>query len=524
MVFEIAAATRADLVGRMDDHLAAMGFHYFGQTIANSKAKAEEIEARAFAVAEVASNTTTESWSAGTGGGHATIQLIRLYVKKAAELLKDEAARCGEAMDATPGAAGADGAGESQDSFDLSSKDREFYTQQRTEQVMAPLLAKGATFSKVKLSTKSFGIDAAKVVTKAFANIASTLKEVDLSDIIAGRPEEEAMKAMQIITEATLCANITHVDVSDNAFGEKGVRACSKMLQQQTGIESISFINNGISEQAAAAILELLASPQSLKKFHLDKNMTGDEGTVHVAALLARAPGMEDFKMAGSRFTSAGAVMLAKGLATGTSLARLDLTDNNVNEEGGIALAGMLFKQPGIRHLNFEATSLGPDAAAAVASALAAGCPQLEYLNLGCCDITPEGVPALAQAVSAMKNLRVLKIAENELGDFGVLQICMALKHSGCPLVELDVSTNELVQAGAVAAATLAASKPGFACLNLDANYISDEGVDEVRAVLEGAGISSALMPMEENDADMADEADEDQANGLNARLDQLKI
>ena len=30
-------------------------------------------------------------------------------------------------------------------------------------------MAKGASFSKVKLSTKSFGIDAAKVVTKAFA-------------------------------------------------------------------------------------------------------------------------------------------------------------------------------------------------------------------------------------------------------------------------------------------------------------------------------------------------------------------
>jgi Ran GTPase-activating protein (RanGAP) involved in mRNA processing and transport len=53
-------------------------------------------------------------------------------------------------------------------------------------------LAKGAAHSRVKLSTKSWGIDAAKVVTRAFANIATTLREVDLSDIIAGRPELEA--------------------------------------------------------------------------------------------------------------------------------------------------------------------------------------------------------------------------------------------------------------------------------------------------------------------------------------------
>jgi Ran GTPase-activating protein 1 len=329
---------------------------------------------------------------------------------------------------------------------------------------------------------------------------------------------------MQIITEATLGAKITSVDVSDNAFGEKGVRACSAMLQQQTGIESISFMNNGISEQAAAAILELLASPQSLKKFHLHKNMTGDEGTVHIGKLLEKAPHMEDFKMAGSRFTSDGAVTLAKGLASGTSLTKLDLTDNNVNEEGGIALATMLFKQPKMKHLNFEMTSLGPDASAAVASALAAGCPELEYLNLSSCDITPEGVPSVAKAISAMKNLKVLKIAENELGDFGVTQICVALKMSGAPIVELDVSTNELVHAGAVAAARLAAAKVGFTALNLDANYISDEGVEEVKSVLEGAGISAALMSMEENDADMADEVDDDQAASLNAMLDHLKI
>ena len=70
----------------------------------------------------------------------------------------------------------------------------------------------------------------------------------------------------------------------------------------------------------------------------------------------------------------------------------------------------------------------------------------------------------------------------------------------------------------------LAAAKVGFTALNLDANYISDEGVEEVKSVLEGAGISAALMSMEENDADMADEVDDDQAASLNAMLDHLKI
>jgi Ran GTPase-activating protein 1 len=81
-----------------------------------------------------------------------------------------------------------------------------------------------------------------------------------------------------------------------------------------------------------------------------------------------------------------------------------------------------------------------------------------------------------------------------------------------------------LVEKGAVAAAQLAASRAGFTSLNLDGNYISDEGVEEVKSIMEGAGIASALMPMEENDADMADEPDDDNAEGLDNLLKHLKL
>ena len=58
MVFSIAKEQRDDLVDRMADSLAAIGFHNYGQTFTDTRAKAEEIEARAFSVAEVASSTT----------------------------------------------------------------------------------------------------------------------------------------------------------------------------------------------------------------------------------------------------------------------------------------------------------------------------------------------------------------------------------------------------------------------------------------------------------------------------------
>ena len=57
MVFAIPKEQRDDLVTRMDDTLAALGFHCYGQTFGGTRAKAEEIEERAFSVAEAQAAT-----------------------------------------------------------------------------------------------------------------------------------------------------------------------------------------------------------------------------------------------------------------------------------------------------------------------------------------------------------------------------------------------------------------------------------------------------------------------------------
>lgn len=72
--------------------------------------------------------------------------------------------------------------------FDLYGKDREFLQGARAREMLEALLAPGASFRHVRLSTKSFGREAARVVVEAFTNIKDTLREADLSDIIAGRP------------------------------------------------------------------------------------------------------------------------------------------------------------------------------------------------------------------------------------------------------------------------------------------------------------------------------------------------
>ena len=56
--------------------------------------------------------------------------------------------------------------------------------------------------TQIKLSTKSFGRDAAEVASQAIANVSQSLVDVDMSDVIAGRPEAEALDALRIMSNA----------------------------------------------------------------------------------------------------------------------------------------------------------------------------------------------------------------------------------------------------------------------------------------------------------------------------------
>ncbi len=111
--------------------------------------------------------------------------------------------------------------------------DRDFLTAEGAEAALAPLLTPHASHKRIKFSTQSFGHDAAAVAARALGNVANTLEEADLSDIIAGRPEAEALSALTVITDALQGAKLKVLDLSDNALGEKGIRACAKALTSQ---------------------------------------------------------------------------------------------------------------------------------------------------------------------------------------------------------------------------------------------------------------------------------------------------
>lgn len=135
--------------------------------------------------------------------------------------------------------------------------------------------------------------------------------------------EDEALEALRLVAAALSTARLRSLDLSDNALGEKGLRAAADALRSP-GLGALALQNVGCSVHACAALQELLpAGACSLARLALFNNMSGDEGAGHIAALLGRCPGMADFRMASSRVGPAGGIRLAQALSAGAPAPRV---------------------------------------------------------------------------------------------------------------------------------------------------------------------------------------------------------
>lgn len=399
---------------------------------------------------------------------------------------------------------------------------REFLTSETAEEALAPMLAPGSTVSWIKLSTKSFGVDAAMVAARAIRNVSSTLKHADLSDIIAGRPEDEALQSLRIISEALALADLDSLDLSDNALGEKGIRACAAAVSHQKNLKHIAFQNVGCSVHGCAAVEELLVHCGNLRSIHLLNNMSGCEGAISIAKLVARCANLEEFKMASSRVGSDGGLALAHALARcGTNLRSIDLHDNPLTSEVSGALAQVILSHPHLCTINLNDTAMEDSGIEKLSLSLGRAAKTVKHLELEINEITPDGAAEIAKAISQMENLEYLNLKENELEDDGALEIAKALLGLN-RLETVDMRTNAIKRGGAVALAKACVTLPSIKELLLDDNEISEEGIEALMDVLKKGKKESILGSLEDNMPDEDDQGDYEGHETLDQAVDDL--
>ncbi|KAF5180626.1 Ran gtpase-activating protein [Thalictrum thalictroides] len=193
--------------------------------------------------------------------------------------------------------------------------------------------------------------------------------------------------------------------------------------------------------------------------------------------------------------------------------------------EAGVALSQALSSHVGLVEAYLSYLILEDEGAIALANAFKECTPSLEVLEMAGNDITAEAAPALASCIASKHLLKKLNLSDNKLKDEGAIRIGNALVGLK-QLKEVDMSTNQIRSAGARVLALSVIEKPEFQLLNLNENFISDEGIDEVTEMF--ARSPGILGPFDENDPEGEDgddkDEEEDDENELGLQLGNLEV
>lgn len=397
-------------------------------------------------------------------------------------------------------------------------------TAERARELLSSVKESGALeqlsrISTIRLSNKSFGQDSAEVVAGVLREMTG-IKVADISDIIAGRHEDDALVVLKIICSAIVENNtaglLEEVNVSENALGRKGLIACQDLLQVPS-VRRFYFCNNGLSAEASELITEiLLASPALVDgalpftTLHFYNNMSGENGAKASARLIEKCPNLEDLRYSATRAGKEGCAAIVQAMSGLRKLKRVDLADSSFSDENMSDLVDTLSKQPQLAYLNIRDGGLESEGIESLATELAKSKPPLEYIDLSGNDASEESLEPISVLLTSISD----SLEEFILDDSEVMDI-EAIKDTLIPalgklskLHTLSLCGCTLTAAAAVAVARCVCKIETFKLLKLDGNEICEEGVALVMSILAKHG--KTLGPMEDNDEEGENDLDDE--------------
>lgn len=385
-------------------------------------------------------------------------------------------------------------------------EERQRLKRKQATELFAPLHSQ--PFTRVEISGCSVPDEAATVAAKGLQSLArkKCLRELVLSDCIAGLPTEEALKSLTTLCEAVgSWKGLRSVDFSSNALGSRGVAACASVLKDQP-LEEVFFSNNGLAAPSIKLIRKWLCGDGKatrLRTFHCTLNCIQSDGFVELVEIVKLSPKLEEIKFSSLRAESDATLELCRALQSFDSLRVFDLSDNALNEEGASVLGGVLKGQTRLEVLMLRDLGLADDELGEILNPLIETKPPLQVLDLSGNEISAEGSQLVVDILhNFADSLQTLLLADNEMYDSGTLRIASALGDMDeSALQSLSLSANMVRDFAAITIAENAIMLPFFSKLDIDENYLSEKAVSGIQTFLGDAlGPMDKMVPEDERD------------------------
>ncbi|XP_016091920.1 ran GTPase-activating protein 1-like isoform X2 [Sinocyclocheilus grahami] len=201
----------------------------------------------------------------------------------------------------------------------------------------------------LRLEGNTLGVEAAQAIAKSLV-AKRELEQCHWSDMFTGRLRSEIPPALISLGNALMAsgARMTHLDLSDNAFGPDGVKGIESLLKSSAcyTLRELRLNNCGMGIGGGMVLASALTechkqssaagSPLRLKVFIAGRNRLENDG----ATALAKA--FKELNLSFGEICEAAAVVVAKAVQGKADLEKLDLNGNCFGEDGCEALRDVM--------------------------------------------------------------------------------------------------------------------------------------------------------------------------------------
>ncbi|GFU45943.1 ran GTPase-activating protein 1 [Nephila pilipes] len=299
----------------------------------------------------------------------------------------------------------------------------------------------------LQLEGNTIGIPAAEVIGKALES-QSDFKKALWKDMFTRRDKTEIPKALSYLSKGIMTANahLIVLDLSDNAFGPRGLVGLQQLLESPScyTLQELHFNNNGLGIQGAQLLSESVCkcidnsrkngTPMQLKIFVCGRNRLENNGAIAVSKFLKELGTLESIAMPQNGIYHPGIKAIADAFKSNRNLKAINLEDNSLTADGAQYIAGCLPSLQKLEMLNLGDCLVRTGGAMAIADALEVGCPGIRNINLGFNELDIEGGEAIIEAMERKDNLETLILNGNNFGEEG----CQFIKDRMTELRKLD--------------------------------------------------------------------------------------
>lgn len=230
---------------------------------------------------------------------------------------------------------------------------------------------------------------------------------------------------------------IYSLDILCDGLGEGRGAKLASLLDQNSTLQELGLWRIDLGPDDAIALAEALKNNTVLLKLTLFSIPIDEEGIKALADALIINSKLQQLFLRGTKIGDQGVKLLASGLEQNTALQYLSLQNNDINQQGAEYLLKAL-SNSAIKTLDISTNNIGYQGVETLISNT-----KLETLYASQNDIGDEGAEAVATALKANNDLRVLSLAFVKIGAPGAKALAEALK-ANPRLSYLDLNANDI--------------------------------------------------------------------------------